>query len=162
MRGCDNCQPGTALRCETVAPKRFSLIHLVASDGKHSAEFLVRLATPADLPVPSRQSRFEPNEPRSKPCEVEFLDLAGAAIEDTLATVEQTPSNRRIPGRARNVAQGAHESAADRSVRDRIVTNLFESQIEQAVEIDPRNDYAEHVRRIVKMAPRRITARPPD
>jgi hypothetical protein len=121
-----------------------------------------RLPTPPDLPAPSRQSRLEPNKPSPKPCEVEFLNIARTAIDHTLATVQQTPADRRIAGRARNVAQGAHESQADRGIRDRIVANLLESQVEQAVEIDPGNDDAENVWRIVVIAPRRITARPPD
>ena len=122
--------------------------------------FLICLPMPPS--APSRQSGFEQSEPRSKPGKVELLNLTGAAVYHTFASFEQALADGQVAGCARNVTQSTHESKADCSVRDRIVADLFESQIEKAVEIDPGNDDPENMRRVVVVAPRWRSACPPD
>src|SRR5208282_4224076 len=78
------------------------------------------------------------------------------------AAIDHTAPKRGLADRAREIAERAHRPETDGGVRDGVMADLLESEIEQAVETDPRYGEAQDMRRIKKVAGRRGTTRPSD
>ena len=80
---------------------------------------------------------FQPRQTSTKSLEIVLLDFTRAASQQSFAALGQMQTKDGVVRRAGDVAERAHQSQADSRIRDGVMTNLLESEIEQPVQIDP-------------------------
>jgi hypothetical protein len=80
----------------------------------------------------------------------------GATGYDAPAAHHERFDYPRVDASRGNVVQRAHQPQADGDIRVRIMTNLLEGRIEQALGFDPWNDDPHDVRRIAEQRVRRL------
>jgi hypothetical protein len=88
-----------------------------------------------------------------RPCkssEIVFLEASGAAGEYPSASIDHPAPKHGLADRAHEIAERAHQPETDGGVRDGVMADLLESEIEQAIETDPRYGKSQEMRRIKK------------